>query len=260
MSQAPLSIDIEGVSVPCMTLEESLESVIADCRKGSAGGRLIQVGWINAHCANERRKRSDYARALETFQHVFNDGVGVQLAARMQGRQFPENLNGTDWIPAFLSLLDALQEETLSRVFLLGAQEEALAAAARQVKERWPGLSIVGTRNGFFTDAEEVVQQIIAAQAQVLIVCMGVPRQELFLAEHAEQLGAGGVRVAIAGGAILDFLGGTVRRAPKFVRALRAEWVWRLGLEPVRLARRYLVGNPVFLYHAARYGFRLKKT
>lgn len=253
MSEAPQSIDIEGIRLPCLTLKQSLDRVLSDGLSSADRSELIKVGWLNAHCANVRRNHSAYAQALGTFQHVYNDGVGVQLAARMQGHKFPDNLNGTDWIPAFLSRLEEERNDALLRVFLLGAKEEALQAAASQVKVRWPGLKIVGTRSGYFTDEKEVVSAITAARTQVLLVGMGVPRQELFLAEHAEQLFLGGVRIAVAGGAIFDFLGGTVRRAPKLVRALHSEWVWRLGLEPVRLAHRYLVGNPVFLYHALRY-------
>ncbi len=251
MEHASESIDIEGILLPCLTLEESIGRVLRH-----SNGELVKVAWVNAHCANQRRERADYARALDTFQYVFNDGVGVQLAARMQGRIFPENLNGTDWIPEFLSRLDAQQEEDLQRVFLLGATEEALSACIKRFEKRWPNLAVVGARHGYYTDAKEVVRQIVDARTQLLIVGMGVPRQEMFLAEQAKHLEAGGVRVAIAGGAILDFLGGTVRRAPELVRSLRAEWVWRLSLEPVRLARRYLVGNPVFLYHAFRRSLR----
>jgi exopolysaccharide biosynthesis WecB/TagA/CpsF family protein len=151
---------------------------------------------------------------------------------------------GTDFIPDLLAALGDLRP----RVFLYGAAPGIADRAARVLEGRCPGLRVVGTDHGF-GDATVVVARVRAARPDVLLVALGNPLQEAWIADHLRSLDA---RVAIGVGALFDYLSGNVRRAPTWVRTLRCEWLFRLALEPGRLWRRYVLGNPRFLWRVLR--------
>jgi len=118
-------------------------------------------------------------------------------------------------------------------------------------------LRVAGTHHGYLTSesTNEVVASIRAAKADVVVVAMGNPTQEYWLAANLDATGA---RIGIGVGAFLDFAAGRVARAPGLLRRARLEWLWRLAIEPRRLWRRYVVGNPLFLFRAARYSRRMR--
>lgn len=232
---------LAGVDVRRLTSSEAIDHVLAAAADGWAG-----VAWIYAHCVNVALDDPRYAADLRAHTFVFNDGAGVELAARLAGRPVRDNLVGTDWIPAFLGAC-AARTDGPRRVFLLGSTGAVSAAAGRLIAERWPSLTVVGTRDGYFEDPAAALTAIAEARPEILVVAMGVPRQERFVIEHAEALRAAGVRITLCGGAILDFMTGTVPRAPGLWRRLRLEWVWRLLREPRRLWRRYILGTARFL-------------
>jgi alpha-1,3-mannosyltransferase len=203
--------------------------------------RNTVVAFANANCLNfaqtDSRMRSALGEAL-----VLNDGIGVDLASRLLfGAQFPENLNGTDFTPYYLQ-----NTRHSFRLYLLGGRPGIAEKAARCLSEACPRHSIVGCRDGYFRRADDplVAQAIRAARADVLLVAMGNPEQELWLRNN---LAATGCRLGFAIGALFDFMTGEAQRAPSWVRAARLEWVYRLALEPGRLWRRYVLGNPLFL-------------
>lgn len=210
-------------------------------------GRRSRVAFLNAHCANVAARDRDYADALATADMVLPDGIGVELAARMTGTRLAENLNGTDFTPA---LLRAAAARGMS-VFLLGARPGVAEAAADRLCLDIPGLRVVGTRDGYDGMRHEgaAIRAINAARPDIVLVAAGVPVQDLWLARNAHRIDA---RITLGVGALFDFLAGRVRRAPAAVRRLRAEWAWRLAMEPRRMARRYLVGNATFMVRAAR--------
>jgi len=203
--------------------------------------RFTKVGFMNAHNANMARRDADFAKALDDFL-ILPDGVGVDIAARMvHGRPFPANLNGTDFIPAFL----AASEKPLT-IGLLGATRANAEAAARAFAAQTPRHRYVVIHDGYFSSRQEpdILQSIMALRPDVLLVAMGVPRQELWIARN---ITASHCVMPVAVGALLDFMSGAVPRAPMLMRRLRLEWVFRLMVEPSRLWRRYIVGNPLFL-------------
>ncbi|RJQ78017.1 glycosyltransferase [Pseudonocardiaceae bacterium YIM PH 21723] len=212
-------------------------------------GRLLDadgaalLAYVNAHSLNLAYTDERYRTVLRDADLVLNDGSGLSLAAKAQQTTFPENLNGTDFSPAILELA---AERGLS-VYLLGGRPGIAQEAGDRLSARISGLKVAGSRDGFFTAGESaaVAEDIKASGAAVLLVGMGNPRQELWLAEH---LAATGVRLGVAVGAFLDFSAGNVPRAPQWMRGAGIEWIYRLGREPRRLARRYLVGNPLFVY------------
>ena len=210
-----------------------------------------RVAFLNAHCANQAATTPAYYDALATADLILPDGIGVELGARMKGQRFVANLNGTDFTPA---LLRAAADRGLS-VFLLGGRPGVAERAANRLCHKIPGLRIAGTRDGFdgMRDNAATIARVNASGADILLVALGVPRQDLWLARHAHDLTP---KITMGVGALFDFLAGEVARAPRLIRRARSEWIWRLAMEPRRMAKRYLMGNPAYLLRAARDALR----
>ncbi len=209
-------------------------------------GTSRKIAFANANLLNIAHGDAHLRQALHDFI-IFNDGIGTDLASRwLYGRSFPANLNGTDFTTDYLNAT-----RHRYRIFLLGARPGIVEKAAVVLNQLCPRHSIVGMTHGFHPPSAtaEVVEQIRLAQADLVLVGMGNPRQELWLADNLQ---ATGCRLGFAIGALFDFLAGEFRRAPALVRSLRCEWLYRLALEPKRLARRYLVGNFLFLWRVGR--------
>lgn len=238
-------MEIAGIHIEQLTRKQSIVRALGD--------QAMRVYFVNAHCVNVAQRDSAYRQALSQAELVLNDGAGLELAGRWLGQPFPENLNGTDWIPA---LLDRLPPG--SSLYLLGAKPRVVVKAQEAAKARWPALSWVGARDGYGENEEVVLAEIEQLRPELLIVGMGVPKQELFIFRHWTRLQAAGVKRAIAGGAILDFLSGEVARAPLWMRCCRIEWLFRLLQEPERLWRRYLIGNGSFLVLLLKEWWRVK--
>lgn len=223
---------------------------LVDATQAQAIAALLAPGrrrayFMNAHCCNIRRRDTAYAQAVATADMLLPDGIGVELAGRMTGHRLTANLNGTDLVPALL-----VQAARAGKsVYLFGGKPGTAQAAANRLVTMTPGLRIAGTRDGFggAADTDAVIHDINDSGADIVLVALGVPMQELWLHENAHRIDA---PLTLAVGALFDFLAGTVVRAPKAVRRARLEWVWRLAQEPRRLAKRYLAGNASFLAHA----------
>ncbi|TGS64941.1 glycosyltransferase [Mesorhizobium sp. M3A.F.Ca.ET.174.01.1.1] len=233
---------ILGISVLAIRWDEAtalLNRLIAE-------RRFTKVSFLNAHNANIAYTDPAFAEALDDFL-VLPDGVGVDMAAKLlYGAPFPDNLNGTDFVPAFLKA----SARPLT-VALLGATRVNAEAASAKLAALALQHKFVVIHDGYFSPAEEpeIVGRIARLRPDVLLVAMGVPRQELWIARHIEP---GHCTLPIAVGALLDFLSGTVPRAPLWMRRMRLEWLFRLWVEPGRLWRRYVVGNPLFLWRVLK--------
>lgn len=179
------------------------------------------------------------------------DGMPIVWAARLLGRPVPEKISGSDLVPRLM----ALAEVEGWRVFLLGGQESVAHAAVSELRRRHPALSLVGTASPQIelTDSAEARQGVIdtvrAARPELVLVCLGAPKQELWIHSVAAALRPA---VLLGVGAAVDFLAGTSRRAPSWMSSAGLEWVYRLAHEPRRLWRRYLVRDPKFLGIVAR--------
>jgi alpha-1,3-mannosyltransferase len=211
-----------------------------------ANGELVKVAFANAHTLNVAHQNERFRTALQGF-YVLNDGLGLDIASRIKfGRPFPENLNGTDFTPFYLA-----QSRHKLRIFLLGASPAIVATAAAAFARNHPRHTVAGLHHGYISDddAPRVCAMIAAAKPDVVLVAMGNPLQELWIAQHAAATGA---KLFFGVGALFDFAANKVPRAPSWVRSLHCEWVYRLSQEPRRLARRYLLGNPQFLLSILR--------
>lgn len=225
------------------------DDAIALLNRLIAERRFTKVSFLNAHNANLAYTDPVFAQALDDFL-ILPDGIGVDLAAKLlYGAPFPDNLNGTDFVPAFLQA----STKPLT-VGLLGATRLNAEAASRKLAAIAVQHNFVVIHDGYFSAAEEagIVDRIEELRPDVLLVAMGVPRQELWIARHID---ARHCTLPIAVGALLDFLSGAVPRAPLWMRRLRLEWLFRLAVEPGRLWRRYMVGNPLFLWRVTRQKF-----
>lgn len=206
----------------------------------------LTINFVNAHCVNVLASDPAYRSALRHSDMLLPDGVGIELAARMCGTQIGENLNGTDLFP---ELCREAQEDGVG-LFLLGGLPGIADDAAAWANANYPELRIAGTQSGYFSKADEslVIERINRSRAGILLVGMGVPLQEKWIERNRHRLN---VAVVMGVGGLFDYYSGRIPRAPKLVRACKSEWVWRLAMEPRRMARRYLVGNAVFLARAA---------
>jgi exopolysaccharide biosynthesis WecB/TagA/CpsF family protein len=214
---------------------------IAHIRSAVERGHRLDIAICNAHTFLTAWDDPEYAAVLAEMI-LLNDGIGIGLASRfLNGEGFPENLNGTDLLPRILADI-----ETPLRLYLLGAKDEQLAGAKRHIEAVYPRHSVVGSRNGYFDEAEVPVicADVTAAKPDLLLVAMGNPRQEMFIVRNRQRLA---VPVAIGVGALFDFMSGSVVRAPVPFRAAGLEWLFRLLQEPRRLFRRYVIGIPRFL-------------
>lgn len=218
-----------------------------------AGTSQRVAHFVNAHCVNVAAENNDYANSLQRAEHLLPDGSGISLAAGLIGQRFQDNLNGTD---LFLPLCRAAASQKKS-VFLLGAAPGVTEEVAARTTQKIPGLTIAGVMHGFFEPqrTDEVINQINASGADILLVAMGVPMQELWVDQNRSRLNP---QLIMGVGAQFDFHSGRMPRAPRFMRRLGCEWVWRLAVEPKRMAHRYLVGNPVFVARALQQAVRLK--
>jgi beta-1,4-glucosyltransferase len=178
--------------------------------------------------------RQGIAEASDIF--LLNDGVALNLAALLRcGTRFPENLNGTDFTPAFLSRL-----ERKGRVFLLGGRP-GVAQATAEALGRIPRVEICGHVDGYsiWHDEAAVNEKIKNARPDILLVALGNPLQEEWILRNRSSLQ---VPLILAVGALFDFMSGNTPRAPEILRRLRLEWAFRLAREPRRLVGRYTIG------------------
>ena len=223
-------------------------------------GRLIRNGNrgsvlnVNVHCLNLCYEDPELRAFLNRADVVFCDGAGVMLAARLLGRRIPERITYADWAWRLAAFAEA---EGFS-LYLLGARPGMAQEAARRLQARYPDLEIVGVRHGFFDhvagspENEAVVREINDARPDILLVGMGMPLQEYWLMENRDRLQAS---VVLTGGGVFDYVSGGLRRGPRVLTHSGFEWLARLLVEPRRLWRRYLIGNPLFLLRVLRQCF-----
>lgn len=231
-------VDILGVSIAVLDRASALAQITALHDRGSPAF----VAYANAHTLNTAVADPHYRAVLNRADLVLNDGVGVAIAARLKRVRFPANLNGSDLNPAILEVA----ARRGWRVYFFGARPGVAERAADRLAARVAGLRVVGADHGYLPadDVAGVPERIRRSGASVVMVALGNPRQELWLHDHLAWTGA---RLGVGVGAFFDFAAGVVPRAPAWMNRMGIEWTYRLYREPRRLARRYLIGNPLFL-------------
>lgn len=189
-----------------------------------------QIMFLNAHGVNWAARSAAFRHALMASDHLLRDGVGLALGLRILGLRATENLNGTDLIPRIL------ERNKTAAIAVWGSSDEALEKLALRLRSEGCD-NIVSLEHGFHDDVF-YLDRYRAIRPGIVVLCMGMPRQELLAGQLAAE-GTGGV--IICGGGWANFYSGHIARAPLWVRRLRLEWLHRLGREPIRLGRRYTV-------------------
>jgi N-acetylglucosaminyldiphosphoundecaprenol N-acetyl-beta-D-mannosaminyltransferase len=207
--------------------------------------QITPIAFINADCLNKAWSDKIYRETLHNMSAVYLDGIGVKLAGRMRGIDIVDNVNGTDLFP---QLCEQMARRGLS-LYLLGGKKGVAHLCADNMQAKFPGLQIAGVQHGYFNESERnaVIADINNSGADVLVVAFGAPLQEQWIKYHEQQL-APSVRIGVGG--CLDFYSGRISRSPKWMRQIGMEWVWRLLQEPGRMWKRYILGNPLFLFRA----------
>jgi N-acetylglucosaminyldiphosphoundecaprenol N-acetyl-beta-D-mannosaminyltransferase len=243
VSSAPPELKFLGVRMHNLTMAEASAQIVTL----TEGTEPAQICFVNADCVNIAFADPAYRATLAEARYVLADGIGVRVAGTIFNQHIRENINGTDMLP----YLCAAAEEAGLSLYLLGGRPGVPEGAAAWIAERYPGLKIAGSRHGYFSEEEEsqVIQDVAAARADILLVAFGAPRQDKWIAAHKNALG---VKVAIGVGGLLDFYAGRVPRAPIWMREIGMEWLYRFYQEPRRMWRRYFLGNAVFLYRVFR--------
>ncbi|MGK7896596.1 MAG: WecB/TagA/CpsF family glycosyltransferase [Xenococcus sp. (in: cyanobacteria)] len=221
-----------------VTTEETLDWAIRLIKSGGRG----YVCTVNVAILMMMSADSRLQNFIEKASLIVADGKPIVWASRWLSQALPERVTGIDLIDS----LAARAEKEQFSIYLLGATQQAIAIAAANLKSRYPKLNICGFNDGYFSAAEtaERVQAIRQSKAQILIVGMGVPRQEFFLEENWSDLG---VNFAIGVGGSFDVIAGKKKRAPLWMQQAGLEWLYRLIQEPKRLWKRYLVTNVKFV-------------
>lgn len=235
--------DFLGVPIDCLTLAETI--AVAD--RAIQGRGTCQHVCLNVAKFVAMRTNAELDRDVRSSQIVSVDGMGIVWAARLLGAGVPKRVPGVDIMEGVIRLCAVAGY----RPFLLGARPEVLQKSITNIRRRFPGLELAGSRDGYFRIEEEceVVAAIKSSRADCLFIGMPTPRKERFLARHRYELGVPFI-MGVGGG--LDILGGYVRRAPPLVQAIGLEWLFRTIQEPLRLGPRYLVTNMIFAAVMAR--------
>jgi N-acetylglucosaminyldiphosphoundecaprenol N-acetyl-beta-D-mannosaminyltransferase len=242
--------NILGVRVDRISAEELHVQTL----RLAQSGENAMILYANPHCLNLSYHRPWLRNLLNSADIVFCDGFGLLLAAKILGKL---SLERVTYGAEIWRLLELAELHNLS-IYFLGARPGVAGKAAARLKEKYTSLNIVGFWHGYFDrtpgspENEAVVQGINASNPDILLVGFGMPLQELWLKENRERLS---VNVAITVGATIDFFAGEGRgslRAPPILADNGFEWLTRLLLEPRRLWRRYIIGNPLFLLRVLR--------
>lgn len=203
------------------------------------------LSFFNQHAFNVAWSDAGFRDSLERSDVLLRDGVGISLLLKLLGRDPGLNMNGTDLIPQIVRAYKG------RRVAVVGTASPYLEQASQQLREM--GAKVVFTQDGF-ADEARYLGKLVAAEPELVILGMGMPRQEHLAAKLSPLLRR--PALIVNGGAILDFLAGRFPRAPQWLRSLRLEWLYRLLREPRRLWRRYVVGGATFALRALRMGWR----
>jgi N-acetylglucosaminyldiphosphoundecaprenol N-acetyl-beta-D-mannosaminyltransferase len=241
------SVKVLGVRVQDLSTEDLCAEICSRIRTG----RKAVISNANVNAMNLACRMKWFRDFLNRCDTVFCDGYGVIVGAYLLGRRLRHRNTYADLM---WHLAETAQEHDFS-LFFLGASPGVAEMAAERLRGFYPRLRIAGVFHGFFDKAagarenERVIALINERRPDILIVGFGMPVQEKWLAENLCRLE---IKVAMPGGAVFDYMSGRIRRAPRWMTDHGLEWLGRLLIEPRRLWRRYLLGNPQFLLRVLR--------
>jgi len=233
---------VGGIRTACIGREQMGRLMVGDCMAARGGRRKARLIFAsNGHAVSMVRNDESFRENFTKADLIHADGQPVVIASRLlTDTPIPERSATTDFIH------DASKKarDYNLRFFLFGSTEEVNAACAEKLRESYPGLKIVGRRHGYFSEDQEaaIVEEINAADADVVWVALGVPKEYEFCVRNREKIRAGWL---VTAGGCFNFVCGDYRRAPQWMQALSLEWLYRVWREPKRLWKRYAITNPI---------------
>jgi N-acetylglucosaminyldiphosphoundecaprenol N-acetyl-beta-D-mannosaminyltransferase len=235
-------IDILGTKVSSLTMEEAVETV--EQYMDTNAGAIIATA--NAEMIMMATRDSELRTILNEADLVVPDGAGTVWAAHYLGEAMPERVAGYDLAQRLLSNAPTKGR----RVFFFGSAPGIAKKAKEKAEAIYPGIQIVGIRNGYFNEKEEleIVAEIQAAKPDLLLVALGIPKQEKWLKKYKKSLD---VPVAIGVGGTLDVMAGVMKRAPLWMQKAKLEWLFRGMIQPKRAWR--LMSLPHFVFKVCTY-------
>ena len=229
-------IDILGVKVDSVTMAQAVAQVegYMDERKN------VLIATANAEMIMRATHDEELKNILNDAALVVPDGAGTVWAAHHLGYEMPERVAGFDLAQELMRIAPSKKQ----KVFFFGSAPGVAEKAKAKAEELYPGIEIVGTRDGYFKSEDEpaIIEEIKAAQPDLLLAALGVPKQEKWLNAHLKELG---VPVAIGVGGTLDVMAGVMKRAPYWMQKAKLEWLFRGLLQPKRAGR--LMALPKFV-------------
>ena len=236
-------VNILGVDVDAVTMVEAVDVVrrAMDTRAG------VMVATANAEMLMRATHDEELRRILNASALVVPDGAGTVWAARHLGHAMPERVAGYDLAQELLRCAPAEGRS----VYFFGSAPGVAEKAKAKAEQLYPGIEIVGVRNGFFSPADNaaIIAEIRAARPDLLLVALGVPKQEKWIAAHLAELD---VPVAIGVGGTLDVMAGVMKRAPYWMQRAKLEWLFRGLMQPKRAGRLLALPKFVLKVHASR--------
>ena len=236
-------VNILGVDVDAVTMAEAVAHVTAamDVRAN------VMIATANAEMIMRATHDEELRDILNAAALVVPDGAGTVWAARHLGHAMPERVAGYDLAQELLRRAPAEGR----RIYFFGAAPGVAEKAKEKAEQLYPGIEIVGVRNGFFSPADNaaIITEIKAAHPDLLLVALGVPKQEKWIAAH---LAALDVPAAIGVGGTLDVMAGVMKRAPYWMQKAKLEWLFRGLMQPKRAGRLLALPKFVLKVHASR--------
>lgn len=221
-----MRINVLGTGFDNLTREEAIDRAYALMPEH----RGAYVVTPNPEIVMLCRDDPDMAAAVDGADLVIPDGIGVIYGAKILGTPLKEKVPGIDFTTGLMQRM-ARDGRT---AFLFGSKPGVAEAAAENLKKQIPGLLIAGTNDGYFKDDAPIIEKINAAKPDLLLVCLGAPKQEKWMHANREKLDVG---LMIGAGGSLDVFAGVAERAPEKWQKAGLEWLYRLLKEPTRLGR-----------------------
>jgi N-acetylglucosaminyldiphosphoundecaprenol N-acetyl-beta-D-mannosaminyltransferase len=244
-------IELMGCSIDNLTMKETVERVERFIDSGSPHQHVV----VNVDKIVKAQSNPELRQIINRCALINADGMPVVWASRLLGKSLKERVTGVD-------LFEALMERAAQkkwRIYLLGAREKIVSTVKTLYESKYPGLTIVGYRDGYWAPHEEasVAAAIGAAGVDILFVAISSPKKEEFLARYQAEMK---VPFAMGVGGTFDVAAGKVRRAPKWMQAAGMEWFFRFLQEPRRMFRRYFIEDMAFFRIVAQEFFRRRSS
>lgn len=242
--------DIRGILFDNITFSDAVSAA----ERAINEKRQTAVHTPNAEILQKCIEEKEMHDIVSSAELILPDGAGVLLAAKILGTPIKEKIAGVEFGEKMLELAS----KKGYRVYFLGGKPDVAATAAQKMREKYAGLNIVGTHDGYFdrrgSENDAVIDEINKAKADILYVCLGSPAQETWAYENRKKLCAS---LLLCLGGSLDIYAGTAKRAPKAFISMRLEWFWRLLCQPSRLPR--MMKIPKFIFGTYKYKNKRRK-